>query len=474
MKIMTNKIVEIEGEQKRILQISYHLGLQENNYPIEKIQAKIAIPEKAKGKIEKVEYLNNMTNIESREEEKELIITLSNPIGEEGKVNWKKQGDENVILTILYDTDIELVNQKVETEETVFLYNGKQIQTQNEIMMGTEEIDNRLEATIENEENEIYKGKLDAKINRDLKTVTKIKINYAKGIEGIEIKEEAENTCPMFYRRTIIKKEQVEDLLGSEGTIEIYDLQGEEIAIITKETLTDEQGNIVIDYPKEDIQGIRIQTTEPIKEGILNIYHGKTIQTKEVDDEKIKETKELKTKIKVNEKEIESSIRLKETETKAKIEINQNTLSTIRANPVEIKAILMTNEEKYKLYKNPEILIQLPEQVKNITVHSIDLFYGSELKISHYEVKENNIKIILEGEQLGYQEVVEGPTISINATIEVDKKARTEEKNIIMAYKNEETIHQVETKIQISAPQEVIPIYNIQDLNIETMGQKYG
>ena len=54
MKIITNKIKEIEGEEKRVLQISYHLGLQENNYPIEKIQAKITLPEKIKGKIEKV------------------------------------------------------------------------------------------------------------------------------------------------------------------------------------------------------------------------------------------------------------------------------------------------------------------------------------------------------------------------------------------------------------------------------------
>ena len=472
MKIITNKIKEIEGEEKRVLQISYHLGLQENNYPIEKIQAKITLPEKIKGKIEKVEYLNNMTKIEIQEQEKELLLMLSNPIREEGKINWKKQGDENVILTILYDKDVELENQKLQAEESIFLYNGKQIKTQNEITIEAEEVDNMLETFIENEENYIYKGKLQAKINRDFKTVTKVKINYAKGVEEIEIKEVSESFCPIFYGRTVIKKEQVEKLLGTEGKIEIYDLQGEKIASITSETHTDEQGNIVIDYQREDIQGIKIQTTAPIKEGILDIYHSKRIQTRDVSDEEIKQAKELKTKVTIGEKEIESVIALKETETKAKIETNKNSLSTIMTNHVEIKAILITNQEKYELYKNPEIIIQLPEQVSNITINSMDLFYENELKINHYEVEEKNIKIALEGEQLGYQEAVEGLTICINATIEVDKKASSKEEQIVMAYKNGETIHHIEEKIQISAPQEVIPIYNIQDLNIETMGQE--
>lgn len=63
IKAITNKIVEIDGEEKRVIQFSYNLGLKENNYPIEEILAKVTIPEIEgnQAKIEKIETLNNMT-----------------------------------------------------------------------------------------------------------------------------------------------------------------------------------------------------------------------------------------------------------------------------------------------------------------------------------------------------------------------------------------------------------------------------
>ena len=91
---------------------------------------------------------------------------------------------------------------------------------------------------------------------------------------------------------------------------------------------------------------------------------------------------------------------------------HKNTLSTIVTNDIEMKVTLISNDEQYDLYKNPEITINLPEQVENITINSVNLIYEDELKIASYYVEGNSIKILLEGEQTSYKEkAVEGANI---------------------------------------------------------------
>ena len=81
MKIITNKIAKISGEEKRIIQVSIDLGLKENNYPIKEIRNKINVP-KINGEkpeiIQKKVKLNNMTGYEVKEGEGELEFILKN------------------------------------------------------------------------------------------------------------------------------------------------------------------------------------------------------------------------------------------------------------------------------------------------------------------------------------------------------------------------------------------------------------
>ena len=45
IEIITNKKIKLSGEEKRVVQLSLHMGLQDNTYPMKEIYAKISVPE---------------------------------------------------------------------------------------------------------------------------------------------------------------------------------------------------------------------------------------------------------------------------------------------------------------------------------------------------------------------------------------------------------------------------------------------
>ncbi len=481
MRVITNKVININGEEKRVLQLSYFLGLKENNYPIQEIYAGITIPEVdgKQAEIEKIEHLNNMTSLDYQYKDNQVELTLENPKNNDNKVVWKKQGNENVILTCLYDKEVEIEDMVIKAYEKVILHNGKEIEIEKEFTVGSEELDTTLEVSAQNLEETIYKGKLKAGIDRPYQSITQMKINYAKALTGAEITEGncqyivdgAGQEANVIYSRTIIQKELFDELLGQDGSIMIKNQNGEEIATITNTTPTDEAGNMVISYEGKDVTGITIHTTAPIDEGTLEFKHVKIIKASE-DIEKIKSASELKNSIIANEKTVETAIKLENSETKAELEVNKESLSTVIKNNVEIKAVLNSNHEKYDLYKNPQITIELPEQVENITVNNIDILYENELEIKNYTAEGRTIKVFLEGQQTQYkEEAIEGAVLVMDTAIEVNRKATTRDEEIRMTYQNQEVGTSAKA-IKIVAPTDITTIYSIQDLGVETLGQE--
>lgn len=486
MQVITNKIIEIDGQEKRIIQISYHMGLKENNYPIQEIDSKIAIPiiDGKQAEIHKVAYLNNMTSLDYQYDGTNVELTLKNAPTSEGKVMWKTQGSENVILTCLYDKDVETENIQITSQEKITLYNNKEIDVENQVTVGEEEIDSILEINAINSEETMYKGKINAGIDRQYQSATQLKINFANSIQNIVVTEDGsqyiagnmQQEANVTYSKTILKKDQFDKLFGQNGMIIIYDQDGEEVEIITDSTPMDQEGNIIINYGEKEVKKISIQTTAPIEEGTLEFIHIKTIKAS---GDIVKDASELKNKVKayynenVNEKSTETSIKLENTTTKATLGINKESLSTVVGNNVEIKAVLVSNNEKYDLYKNPKIAIELPEQVENININSMDLLYENELSIKNYEVDGRTINIYLEGEQTQYKEVtIEGATVVIDATINVNRKATTKDETIQMTYDNNGNIGTDSKTIKIVAPTDITTIYSVQDLGVETLGQE--
>ena len=510
IEVITNKLIKISGESKRVIQLSLHMGLNNNNYPMKEIYAKVNVPEinGSKPEVMKDVHLNTMSAFDYKYENGYVEITLKNEKTQNNEILWRKQGEENVILTYIYDANIELENVGVIAEERITLQNDK-VLTSNlgTATLSNEEIDSTIKVTANNSEESIYKGKLYSGINKQYTSKTVLDVNLADIEEYISIKEEAsryvladgEVDSNIFYNRTVIAKKDFDTVFGKDGTIEIYNENNELLERITADTEVDENGNIVIDYTGREPKGIEMRTSKPIAEGSITFIHTKTIGTPDINT--VKAASGISTRIvygynNYSEKELaikgetyttgietETSMNmaLNETMTEARLEINRNTLSTVVANDIEMKLILKTDEESKDLYKNPTFTIELPEQVESVQINSINVLYEEELKIANYTADGRYITIQMEGEQTAYKsQSVEGANIIINATINVNRISIAKPEAIHVTYTNEkanayannEEVGRISQEIAVVAPKDVTVINRIEALNVETIGEE--
>lgn len=490
-KVITNKVIKISGEDKRVVQLEMNFGLKENNYPIKEINSIIRLPiiiESNSPEVVKKVNLNTMRDFTyNYDGESKIELNFKNEANQENdnKVLWKKQGNEKVILTLIYDKEVSLENFKIPYEETVTLFNGKELKVTNELELNNEEKEKLVNITETNIENIIYKGKLNAGIDRQYETKTNIAVNLANAEKYIKINEgetkyllqdEQEVSANAIFNKTVINKNSFDKILGENGQITISNEEGEIIAIVNNKTIADENNNIVINYEGKELKTLNIKTTVPVLEGDLELVHTKTI--KQQDREIVKSATEIITKSTYEyneneEKEKNVAIKLEDTKIEAGLVIDKDTLSTVVENNVEIKAILKGNNEQYELYKNPNITFELPEDVENIEISDIKLIYENELKIKNYEVNGRNLTVYLEGEQTEYKNTsIEGTVIVINIKATVDKKASTKDSKIIMTVNNEENTVVEEKNVKVISPKDVTAINSIKELNIETIGQE--
>lgn len=500
-KIITNKNLQVAGQEKRVVQILLNVGLKDNSYPIKEININANVPEMngTQADASAVVNLNTMTNSQYNYENKQLNVNLKNDSSQENMVIWKKDGSESIVLTYLYDVnnvqDIT-VNGNIE----ITLYNDEKIETNIDDLLinKDDQKEEVVTANIENSESTIYKGKLYQGIDREYTTTDVVNVNATNILSYIEIKEQDvfasqadyEKNVPLqgtnantLYRKTTINKDQLIKVLGEDGSLAIRNANGEQIAVITKDSQADENGNIVIDYGEAMQAGIVIRTTAPITGGEISITNNKVIKT---NDEKIvKSAVDFNTALFVTTNLNEGQqtpknlvkTKLEETTTDAYLEINKSELSTVVENNVEIKAILKSKSELNDLYKNPVLKIQFPEEIEQITIDSISMLYEDELSIKRAYLNGKELTIEIQGEQTHYSEsAVEGPTIIINGKLKLNRKTATKDTQIIMSYSNEKakayTNDAKATKdIKIVAPTDVTTVTTIEQLGIEEVNQ---
>ena len=109
-------------------------------------------------------------------------------------------------------------------------------------------------------------------------------------------------------------------------------------------------------------------------------------------------------------------------------------------NNVNFTLNLVTNNNSYDLFKNPEIRITLPEEVENITIGEVSLIYNTELKLEYARLEENNRVLVLKlaGEETNYKlGIQEGTKIIIPAIIKLKNTVSTQSANLKMTYSNE-------------------------------------
>ena len=509
IEVITNKLIKISGEDKRVVQLSLHMGLNDNNYPMKEIYTRINVPEINGISPEVIRdiHLNTMSAFDYKFENGYVEITLTNQTTPNNDILWRKQGEENVILTYIYDADVELENIEITSESRISLQNDKVLTSNKTATLSNEEVDSTIEVIANNSEESIYKGKLYSGIDKQYTSQTVLDVNLANVEEYISIREEAsrymlangEADSNIYYNRTVISKEDFDTIFGKDGIMEIYNENNELIATVTGNTEADTNGNIVIDYTGREPRGIEIRTSSPVTEGSLTFTHTKIIGASDVNT--VKAANSIATKVVYGynnyseaelaikgetyttgiEAETEIMMTLNETTTETRLEISRNTLSTIVANDIEMKLILKTDEESKDLYRNPTFTIELPEQVESVQVNSINVLYEDELTIANYTVDGRYITIQMAGDQTAYKsQSVEGANIIINATINVNRTsiAKPEAINVTYinekanAYANAEDIGRISQEIEVVAPKDVTVINSIDALDVETIGEE--
>ena len=494
LEVITNKVLKINDEEKRVLQISLKTGLTNNSYPIKNIDAEVTVPVTENMEVENNARLNNMTKTNCTFDGKVTKVRMTNEAG-----NWKT-GNEEIILTYMYLPDVEIDENNISAKQTIELYDGIKVEA-TQSQTNTKEslnLDNVVVSNIINKEDSIFKGKLYSGIDRQFENSIKMQVNLGGVAKKAEIEtmqdvySDGTNTinANTYLVQSKINKQELTNILGQDGTITITDQNGSVVAIIDANSETDENGDIIINYAENTVKSIKAITSELKTIGELNIRNiNKIMQTNK---EIIKAVKQIDTGIKqkyttsdseVIENEQTQKIDLKETTTNAKITTSKNSLSTINKNNVEIKAILESNNESNDLYKNPVIKITLPSQIQEVNVNSIKLLYEDQLQIVNAKLLDENgkkvILISLNGEQTNYKDMaIEGLTVLINADLKLDRKATSSDEAITLSYTNEnvnnykngENIGEESVPVSIVSPKGLITVNNIENLGVETIG----
>ena len=252
---------EEQGEKKELLQLTVNSNVVNNLLPIKSTEVNIEVPTLHGLNPEYVSVVSASTKATNGNdgtafgvnnytyENGIITIKVSNEPNEENKVAWMKNCTDEFIINLVYGVD-EIEETKETTEENAVeevekvnsnlsskleLYNNEEkiIEKENNQEIELPEIKNNIVSfEINNEMKEISKGYMLVKdaANTEYKQRIEVNIGYNPIVNNIEIckgseyyLDENENkyTATTYYDKIEIKRENLINLLGEEGKIEI-------------------------------------------------------------------------------------------------------------------------------------------------------------------------------------------------------------------------------------------------------------
>ncbi len=437
-EVLTNKVYQ---EDKRIVQLLIDSKLENSSYPVKSVHEEIELPEGSENvKVHKrvATDVDKGIKYTTDEEQRKTIIEIEDTI-------------EPIVVTYEIPNSVNLEEKKLETKGKITLYDGREIEANTEIEVKNEEKEGSITNKLIEKEEEIYKGKIYTGEKRQYSDAVKVYVDYIEAIEKIEIKDtktvyvnekNEETEANIRYESTVINKKEFDSILGETGYITVKDQEGNVIANINKETEVKENGNIVIEYG-ENTKNISIITSKPVSTGIFNIINNKKIEENKTREE-IEKIVGIKEELEVNGKESEKIIKLKEPQTELGFNVEETRIEVgNKKDNVKMEIDLIGNSEEKELYKDPTIQIVFPEEVKNVQAR-YRMLYSNGLKIEKGIIQEQNGRKVLtfniKGEQIKYpSQIEEGTKILIYSDLEIDEKANTGEKDIVLNYINNKT-----------------------------------
>ncbi len=456
--VLTNAVYNVNGEEKRIVQILINSKLTNNNYPIKNTNINLNVIDNVEevrvnarstaGTNKNINF--NKNNYIYDEVNKTLAIKLENE--NENNISWSKNAEDSIVVTYVLSKEANVQNKEITVNSTINTYDNKELKSGANVHI-EKDIDGIISCDIVNSENSIYKGKIYTGEEREYTEKSKINIGYKEIVNNVTfnlntstyLTANSELAANIVYKEITINKEEIVKVLGEDGYIEIKDENNLVVANITKDAEVDENGNIKVTV---NAKKVTITTSKPIEEGTLNIESKKAIQNSGYTREQIKELTGIKETVSVGYNgnvysNKESKIELKETQTSAKLDVNVEKLGTIEENKnVKMTVTLPNNDESKDLYQNPTIKITLPKQVTKVTESKCKLLYGNGLQLQNAKIAKENenyvMNINLTGTQSEYStEVIEGTTIVVYANLSLDELAGSGKENITLNYTNE-------------------------------------
>ena len=422
-----------------------------------------------------------------------------------GKIKWIKNVMDEYLVTYIYSPNVyeavkdSTVKVTYNVSSQLSLYgNGTTI---NATINGEQEQKEKLGETVEfNTEatTSISKGYLynnkNAKDENKKETEYTIKYNanisYADIVDSIVLKQEVDQFVTeqgeekattvsgknYAYDKTLkISKQEFDEVLGTDGQIEVLNNSGEIIESVNKDTTSD-NGQIVIDLSKFNINDITIKTSKPQKEGNITFEIIKAL-SKNIDysTNQIKEFVSLKTTmigsaknedVNIAQVEKNNNISLEEPSQKVEVTTNTDRLSTVVTNEnVELKVTLENDSADDTMYTNPTVEVELPTNIENLEIKTTQLFFDDELSLENVEVVDNDngtksIVANLAGTQTKYNNpAVQGATLVLTSDITLNKLTPTTDTTIMATAMNgdsESTVSTSQTNVKYVAPTGVV------------------
>lgn len=482
----------VNGQKGLIMQVAVKSNLENNVLPIKENKIEISVPE-INGIIPEEVTVYNKQNTENftsnyDEENKKVVIEARNEENENKEIYFDNNKLNEFVITYKFPevavVESANITMNASSNITVYSYDEKILPAAfaKEYTL-TQKIGDIVDYKVETVQN-ISKGYIYANYDREEKINTtyieKVTSNIAMPelVDGVKLSavtdkyviDTNEYTANTIYKTLKVEKEAWLKVLGEEGSIKVITQDNE--VVINKTT---EAQTIELNAPTAIIE-----TTKPQNDGELVFNFEKEILgNTNYSKAQVKNIQMLKqevvgTAINGNETIVEKAqsiqIDLVEPQTTAGLEISNNNLSTVVVNEdVEFKVILNTNSIFNKLYKNPTIVIDLPEYIENINIKNIQLPFETELKIASYNVTNNNgrkqIVAHLTGTQTTYSidAISGGANLVITADITVNNLTPNKTENVKMFVSNENEQIKVNKEINFIAPTGIVTVNKIEN-----------
>ncbi len=484
-ELIKNLDFEKDGVKGKILQTKINLSANtENNLPIKSTELVVDIPmaeglELAETTVDvsklsftqgKEDYNTDFTKANYRVENGKVIISVNNN-EVDGLVN-KTIGEDSYILTFIYNGEINTsVNAVSVATVKINNFGGNEETVTGEMSCDLyESIGETVQYFKENKETPISKGYLVANSNQEKYEITYVEkdilnVNRADLVTGLEIVDvdeyftnENETTKydlneSIAYKKTEFSRENLLNILGENGKVEILNMSDEVIGTVTLDMET-EDGMYVVEYG-DLISAIKLRFSAPISDGNITVVSTKSIKKLDYSRETIRNFSKLishsqgyatyEGDIKTDLELVETSIGVSTTQSSATLEMIPTELSTTSLNEdVTFMIKLNNNSDESDLYENPVFEVKLPQAIRGVNVKNIDLFYANgELAVAGVETflggDNQIIRVALSGLQSSYNvnKETNGTVISLSADITLDEMTGNMTEAIEMNYYNE-------------------------------------